>query len=159
MSSRPQTTDLYEEDDEPDLGPDERDLDLMDGSWEREYYSGRMKTRNWNAIGAGIGILIGRVRRKRTRVDRSAAYLARGRDLSELGRKGATRTAQRLGVHGTPGIPIGKSIPGGQPLFALYPNLRSGHDAEVHDRRTVFWDDDLQHLDLDTCSKHRTRRR
>ena len=30
----------------------------MDGSWEREYYSGRMKTRNWNAIGAGIGILI-----------------------------------------------------------------------------------------------------
>ena len=35
----------------------------------------------------------------------------------------------------------------------------SGHDAEVHDRRTVFWDDDLQHLDLDTCSKHRTRRR
>ena len=58
MSSRPQTADLYEEDDEPDLGPDERDLDLMDGSWEREYYSGRMKTRNWNAIGAGIGILI-----------------------------------------------------------------------------------------------------
>ena len=58
MSSRPQTADLYEENDEPDLGPDERDLDLMDGSWEREYYSGRMKTRNWNAIGAGIGILI-----------------------------------------------------------------------------------------------------
>lgn len=72
------------------------------------------------AIATGIGILVGRVRRKRTRVDRSAAYLARGRDLSELGRKGATRTAQRLGVQGTPGIPIGKSIPGGQPLFALW---------------------------------------
>ncbi|MDP9027397.1 MAG: type IV secretory system conjugative DNA transfer family protein, partial [Actinomycetota bacterium] len=72
------------------------------------------------AIAAGLGLLIGRVLRKRTRVDRSVAYLARGRDLSEMGRKGATRTAQRLGVQGTPGIPIGKSIPGGQPLYALW---------------------------------------
>ncbi|MEO8539690.1 MAG: hypothetical protein ABI577_08110 [bacterium] len=39
-------------------GPDERDLDLMDGSWEQEYYSGRVKTRNWNAIGAGIALLV-----------------------------------------------------------------------------------------------------
>ena len=39
-------------------GPDERDLDLMNGSWEQEYYSGRMKTRNWNAIGVGIAILV-----------------------------------------------------------------------------------------------------
>ena len=37
-----------------------------------------------------------------------------------MGRKGATRTAQRLGVQGTPGIPVGKSIPGGQPLYALW---------------------------------------
>lgn len=72
------------------------------------------------AIATGLGILIGRVRSKRTRVDRSAAYLARGRDLSELGRKGASRTAQRLGVQGTPGIPLGRSIPGGQQLFALW---------------------------------------
>ena len=72
------------------------------------------------AVATCLGILVGRVRRKRTRVDRSTAYLARGRDLSEMGRKGATRTAQRLGVQGTPGIPVGKSIPGGQPLFALW---------------------------------------
>lgn len=39
-------------------GPDERDRDLMDGSWEQEYYSGRIKTRNWNAIGVGIAILV-----------------------------------------------------------------------------------------------------
>ncbi len=39
-------------------GPDERDRDLMDGSWEAEYYSGRKKTRNWNAIGAGVAILV-----------------------------------------------------------------------------------------------------
>lgn len=39
-------------------GPDDRDRDLMDGSWEAEYYSGKIKTRNWNAIGAGIAILV-----------------------------------------------------------------------------------------------------
>lgn len=39
-------------------GPDERDRDLMDGSWEQEYYSGRIKTRNWNAIGIAIAILV-----------------------------------------------------------------------------------------------------
>lgn len=72
------------------------------------------------AIVVGIAVAIARFRSRRSRVDRSAAYLARGRDLSELGRKGASRTAQRLGVQGTPGIPLGKSIPGGQPLFALW---------------------------------------
>lgn len=72
------------------------------------------------AIAAGLGILIGRARSRRTRVDRSAAYLARGRDLSELGHKGASRTAKRLGVQGTPGIPLGRTIPGGQQLYALW---------------------------------------
>ncbi len=42
----------------PDLGPDERDLDLMDGSWEHDYYSGRMKTRDWNAVLIGFAILV-----------------------------------------------------------------------------------------------------
>lgn len=44
--------------DGPDLGPDERDMDLMDGSWEAERYSGRAKTRDWNAIVAGIALLV-----------------------------------------------------------------------------------------------------
>ena len=47
-----------EQDFDDGLGPDERDRDLMDGSWEREYYSGRVKSRNWNAIGVGIAILV-----------------------------------------------------------------------------------------------------
>lgn len=41
-----------------DLGPDERDRDLMDGTWEAEYYSGRRRTRDWNAIGAAIAIVV-----------------------------------------------------------------------------------------------------
>jgi len=42
----------------PDLGPDERDLDLLDGRWEQEYYSGRARTRNWNAVMVGVAILM-----------------------------------------------------------------------------------------------------
>ena len=43
---------------ERNLGPDERDRDLMDGTWEQEHYSGRMKTRDWNAITAGVALLV-----------------------------------------------------------------------------------------------------
>lgn len=42
---------------EPDLGPDERDLDLLDGSWEHDYYAGHIRTRDWRSIGVGIGLL------------------------------------------------------------------------------------------------------
>lgn len=46
------------EDDGPDLGPDERDRDLMDGTWEQKRYSGQRKSRDWNTIGLGIALLI-----------------------------------------------------------------------------------------------------
>jgi hypothetical protein len=45
-------------DDEPDLGPDERDLDLMDGTWEQKYYAGRRKSPDWGAITIGLGLLV-----------------------------------------------------------------------------------------------------
>jgi hypothetical protein len=44
--------------DGPDLGPDERDMDLLDGSWEREYYAGRRRGRDWQTIGIGVGLLV-----------------------------------------------------------------------------------------------------
>ena len=44
--------------DDENLGPDERDRDLMDGSWEADYYSGRQKTRDWNAITIGVGLIV-----------------------------------------------------------------------------------------------------
>lgn len=44
--------------DDLDLGPDERDSDLLDGSWEADYYSGRHRSRNWNAIMLGLAILV-----------------------------------------------------------------------------------------------------
>lgn len=45
-------------DEGPDLGPDERDRDLLDGSWEEDYYAGRVRTRDWRAITVGISLLV-----------------------------------------------------------------------------------------------------
>jgi hypothetical protein len=47
-----------EPDDGLDLGPDERDRDLLDGSWESAYYGGRRRTRDWRAVQLGIALLI-----------------------------------------------------------------------------------------------------
>ena len=43
--------------DEQDLGPDERDRDLLDGSWEQENYAGRMRKRDWRSLGVGLALL------------------------------------------------------------------------------------------------------
>ncbi len=45
-------------DDGPDLGPDERDRDLMDGSWEARYYAGREHQRDWSTLQLGLGLLV-----------------------------------------------------------------------------------------------------
>lgn len=47
-----------EDDDAPDLGPDERDRDLLDGTWEEDYYAGRIRTRDWRGITVGISLLV-----------------------------------------------------------------------------------------------------
>ncbi len=44
--------------DEPDLGPDERDLDLLDGTWEEDYYAGRVRSRDWRSITIAISLLV-----------------------------------------------------------------------------------------------------
>lgn len=46
-----------DEDYGPDLGPDERDMDLMDGTWEQRYYAGQQKTRDWNSVLVGAALL------------------------------------------------------------------------------------------------------
>ena len=44
--------------DEIDLGPDDRDADLMDGRWEDRYYSGQVGKRDWNSIYLAVGLVI-----------------------------------------------------------------------------------------------------
>jgi hypothetical protein len=55
VGNRPDPDD---DDTRPDLGPDERDRDLLDGSWEQEYYSGQQKVRDWNAAMVGVALLV-----------------------------------------------------------------------------------------------------
>jgi hypothetical protein len=45
-------------DEESDLGPDERDADLMDGSWEQGYYAGRNQPRDWKNVYIGLALLL-----------------------------------------------------------------------------------------------------
>lgn len=44
--------------DDADLGPDERDADLMDGRWEDRYYSGQVRKRDWNSIYLAVGLVV-----------------------------------------------------------------------------------------------------
>ena len=46
-----------DEDDDLILGPDERDRDLLDGSWEQKYYASERRSRDWGTIGIGIALL------------------------------------------------------------------------------------------------------
>ena len=48
----------YLTDEETDLGPDERDADLMDGSWEQDYYAGRNQPRDWKNVYIGLALLL-----------------------------------------------------------------------------------------------------
>lgn len=61
---------------------------------------------------------------QRMRTDRAARHLARGRDLDHLQLAGATRKAVRLaGAQVGPGLPIGRTVPGGKPLFSSWEDM------------------------------------
>ncbi|EWT06222.1 conjugal transfer protein [Intrasporangium chromatireducens Q5-1] len=70
-----------------------------------------------------VGLLLRRLRRNRTRVDRAASYMGRGRDVEALTRKNAQATARRLGVEDSPGVPIGRAVGGGQPLYGSWEDM------------------------------------
>ncbi|KHL03217.1 type IV secretory system conjugative DNA transfer family protein [Sinomonas humi] len=64
-----------------------------------------------------------RRRARRSRVDVAARHMARGRDLRALSLRGATATAERLGVAGSPGVPVGKTVLGGQMLYGSWEDM------------------------------------
>ncbi|MEO9255714.1 MAG: hypothetical protein ABI305_09250 [Tepidiformaceae bacterium] len=43
--------------DERDLGPDEFDSDLLDGTWEQQYYAGKLRSVDWHNITIALGLL------------------------------------------------------------------------------------------------------
>ena len=70
---------------------------------------------------AGLGVH--RWRRGRTRVDRAAMFMGRGRDVQALSRKHATTTATRLGVTASPGVPIGLAVGSGAQLYGSWEDM------------------------------------
>ncbi|WP_405628412.1 TraM recognition domain-containing protein [Streptomyces sp. NBC_00016] len=87
-----------------------------------------------SAVAAGEAVLVGilglvayRVRerfRNKPKVDGAAQHLAKGEELGKLTMKGAAATAERLGVQSsTPGVFIGRSVKGRQPLYGSYEDM------------------------------------
>lgn len=74
-------------------------------------------------LGVLAGVGLARLRKGRTRVDRAAAYMGRGRDVEALTRKSAQATAARLGVASSPGVPIGRTVGAGAALFGSWEDM------------------------------------
>lgn len=58
--------------------------------------------------------------KKRTRVDSAARYMGTGKDIEALTEKSALLTAERLGVHGHAGVPIGNHLVSNKRLYASW---------------------------------------
>lgn len=74
------------------------------------------------ALAVLVVVAIARYRKRSSRVDRAASYMGRGKDVEALSRRSAEATAKRLGVAGSPGVPIGKTI-GGQSLYGSWEDM------------------------------------
>lgn len=73
-----------------------------------------------------IAVVLGRGRGKRERGDTAARYMGRGRDIEALSQRKTKETAARLGVKDaeSPGLPIGITVAGKQPLWSSYEDQR-----------------------------------
>jgi type IV secretory pathway TraG/TraD family ATPase VirD4 len=67
-----------------------------------------------------IGVV--RYRKGRTRVDRASSYMGRGKDVEGLSKRSAQAQATRLGVTGSLGVPIGKTL-GQMPLYGTWEDM------------------------------------
>lgn len=62
---------------------------------------------------------------KKTRVDRAAKHMGVGRDVEAITEKNVRATARRLGVpdEAAPGVPIGRHLASGRPLFGSWEDM------------------------------------
>ncbi|SDS71724.1 type IV secretory system conjugative DNA transfer family protein [Microlunatus soli] len=74
-------------------------------------------------IAAAGFLLRRRLHKPRSRVDRSAGYLGRGADIAGLSRRSAERKSDRLGVDGSPGVPIGRTVTGDHELVGSWEDM------------------------------------
>ena len=91
----------------------------------------------WPAAGTWIAAVLGilvlalvvlilvaytRYRTRRTRVDRAATYMGRGKDIEGVSKQNAVKQAARLGVRDSFGVPIGCTL-GNAPLFGTWEDM------------------------------------
>ncbi|MBO0811661.1 MAG: type IV secretory system conjugative DNA transfer family protein [Microlunatus sp.] len=69
------------------------------------------------------GRLAHRLRNGTTRVDKASTFLGRGQEVESLSQRTARRTAGRLGVAGSPGVMIGRTVRGDQPLYGSWEDM------------------------------------
>ncbi len=69
-----------------------------------------------------LAVLIAR-RLRGSRVDRSATFMGRGRDIADLSQRQATTRAVRLGVTASPGVPIGRTVASGEMLYGSWEDM------------------------------------
>lgn len=74
-------------------------------------------------LGGGFTLLVVRRRRKVSRVDAAARWLGRGDDVAEISATTVTKKAERLGVTGAVGVPIGTTVATKQPLFGSWEDM------------------------------------
>lgn len=67
-----------------------------------------------------VGVV--RYRKGHTRVDRASSYMGRGKDVEGLSKRNAQAQATRLGVTGSLGVPIGKTL-GQMPLYGTWEDM------------------------------------
>ncbi|MDR7184600.1 type IV secretory pathway TraG/TraD family ATPase VirD4 [Microbacterium trichothecenolyticum] len=64
-----------------------------------------------------------RAGKRRTRVDRAARYMGRGRDVDGLSQRHAEAEAQRLGVTGSIGLVVGVTVATAQKLYSTWEDM------------------------------------
>ena len=70
-----------------------------------------------------IGLALSRRGAKKSRVDDSARFMGRGKEINSISKRSAQTKANRLGVQTFPGVPIGRELATGQELFGSWEDL------------------------------------
>lgn len=74
-------------------------------------------------LGVMVALLATRSGKNKTRVDKAAVHMGRGKDLTHLSTKGAKATADRLGVVDSVGVPLGRTVAGKRPMWASWEDM------------------------------------
>lgn len=90
------------------------------------------------AIATLLLVRRGHRRAGRSRVDDAAVHMGRGPDIASLKHKHVSAVAARLGVDGTPGVPIGEAVIDSQKLYGSWEDMHTGIAGPRTGKSTSF---------------------